>query len=163
MRISENISKAFAEEANAQEQYAAFALKAEQEDYAQLAGLFRAVADAKAVHARRFRLLMRGKIGSTGENLAKALEKEKHAKETFYPDMVQDARTGSKAVKKAFVQSMHTDGEYAALLEGAMKNMLAKNEVSYYVCQICGHIHEGFVPEHCPVCRAVPGRFKKVL
>jgi rubrerythrin len=161
-RILENIARAFAEEAKAQEQHAAFALKAEQEGFARAATLFRAVAEAKAIHARRFGLLLRGKIGTTRENLEQALEKERHARKAFYPDMVDDARAGSKAVKKAFIQSMHTDGEYAALLEGAMQDLPADRDVVYYVCRICGHIHEGFVPQNCPVCKAVPGRFKEV-
>jgi rubrerythrin len=66
-------------------------------------------------------------------------------------------------VKKAFAQSMETDGQHADLFERAMEDMLEESEPAYYVCQICGHISEGFVPENCPVCHAVPGRFKRVV
>jgi rubrerythrin len=37
-----------------------------------------------------------------------------------------------------------------------------KDDQAYYVCQICGHVTLGFIPENCPVCHAVPGRFKRV-
>jgi rubrerythrin len=106
---------------------------------------------------------MRGKIGTTEENLKAALQNEEKAKEEYYPEMVKDARQSSKAVKKAFAQSMETDGQHARLFERAMADMLANKKTDYYVCQICGHISEDFVPENCPVCHAVSGRFKKVV
>lgn len=162
-RIEKNLAIAFAEESKAAARNAAFALKAEQEGYSQLARLFRAVADADSVHAHRFLLLMRGKIGNTEENLKAAFQNESKANEEHYPGMVEDAKESSKAVKKAFTQSMKTDGEHAELYKKAMDHMLANSEIEYYVCQICGHISEGFVPENCPVCQAVRGRFKRVV
>ena len=27
----------------------------------------------------------------------------------------------------------------------------------------CGHIHEDLIPGNCPICRAVAGRFKRVV
>ena len=162
-RVANNLAKAFASESKAAVRNAAFALKAEQEGHPKLARLFRAVANADSIHARRFLLLMRGKIGTTEENLNAALQNEANANEEYYPEMVKEARKSSKAVKKAFAQSMETDGQHAHLFERAMENMLEESESDYYVCQICGHISEGFVPENCPVCHAVPGRFKKVV
>jgi rubrerythrin len=64
-RVVKNLASAFASESKAAVRNAAFALKADQEGHPQLARLFRAVADADSVHARRFLLLMRGKIGTT--------------------------------------------------------------------------------------------------
>lgn len=161
-KIEKNMSRAFGEESKAAARNAAFALKAEQEGFPELANLFRAMADADAVHARRFLLIMRGKIGNTKENLEAALHNEAHAAEGAYPPMVEKAREGSTAVKKAFIQSMKTGGEHAGLYRDAMKDMLKGRGATYYVCQICGHIHLDVVPDHCPVCRAVPTRFKKV-
>lgn len=162
-RVASNLANAFASESKAAVRNAAFALKAEQEGHPKLARLFRAVANADSIHARRFLLLMRGKIGTTEENLKAALQNEANANEEHYPEMVKDARKSSKAVKKAFAQSMETDGQHADLFERAMEDMLEESEPDYYVCQICGHISEGFVPENCPVCHAVPGRFKRVV
>jgi rubrerythrin len=160
-KIEKNLASAFAEQSKAVARSAAFALKADQEGYPQLARLFRAVADADSIHARRFLLLMRGKIGTTGENLKAAFERETKASKEHYPGMVKDAREASKAVRKAFTQSMKTDGEHADLYRKAMIDMLTKEKAEYHVCQICGHI-EGFVPENCPICGAVSGRFKRV-
>jgi len=162
-RVAKNLASSFASESKAAVRNAAFALKADQEGYPQLARLFRAVADADSVHARRFLLLMRGKISTTEENIKTALQSEKKANEESYPEMVKDALGSSKAVKKAFTQSMKTDGQHAGLFERAMEDMLANNQSDYYVCHICGHISVGFLPENCPVCHAVSGRFKKVV
>ena len=162
-KVERNLASAFASESKAAVRNAAFALKADQEGHPQLARLFRAVADADAVHARRFLLLMRGKIGTSEENLKMALQSEKKARKEYYPEKVKDARDSSKAVKKAFAQSMETDGQHEDLFEKAMADMLTNHETDYYVCHICGHISVDFVPENCPVCHAVPGRFKKVV
>ena len=160
--IRKNLARAFAEESKSSVRDAAFALKAERDGFPELASLFRAIADAESVHARRFLLLMRGKIGDTKENLEAALKNEAYAAETAYPPMVEEARGASKAIRKAFGQSMKTDGEHADLYKDAVKDMLKGREVEYYVCQICGHINLGEVPDNCPVCKAVPGRFKKI-
>ena len=105
---------------------------------------------------------MRGKIGTTGENLKISYQEERALSEEEYPGMVKDADQGSTAVKKAFAQSMETDAQYAGLYKSAIEEMSAEREVTYYVCRICGHISEGMVPENCPVCWAVSGRFQKV-
>jgi rubrerythrin len=162
-KIEKNLARAFAEESKASARNRAFALKAEREGYHALARLFRAVADAESIHARRFLLLMRAKIGTTAENLESALQHELRARQEVYPPMVREAQDGSKAVKKAFTQSMQTDGEHADLYQQAKQDMMGDGDVEYYVCQICGHIEEGFVPENCPICNAVSTRFKKVL
>ncbi|MBU2497373.1 MAG: rubrerythrin family protein [Proteobacteria bacterium] len=161
-KIEKNLAHAFSEESKMGSRYGAFVLKAEQEGYPQLARFFRAVANAKSVHARRFLYLLRGKIGTTQENLKLALEGEVAAGETLL-GMIEEAKGASKAVKKAFIQSNKTDGEYARLLDEARRDMLTGTETVYYVCQICGHIHKNDVPENCPVCKAVSGRFKKLL
>ena len=161
-KIEQNIAHAFAEESRAMARCEVFAMKAEKEGLARIARLFRVMADSKAVHARRFLGLMRGKIGNTEENLMESRKGESLAKEEYYPPMVEEARNASKAIKKAFIQTAHTDGENAEIYKEAMKDVLAGAERTCYVCQICGHIHFGEIPRNCPVCHAVPGRFKKV-
>jgi len=164
-KIEKHLAQAFAAESKASARNEAFALKAERDGYTNLARLFRAVADAESVHAHRFLLLMRGKIGTTEENLEDAYQFESKATKDHYPGMVENAKSeeAPSAVKKAFTQSMRTDGEHADLYKNAMNDMLGDREVEYYVCQICGHIHLGEVPENCPICKAVRGRFKRIL
>jgi rubrerythrin len=76
--------------------------------------------------------------------------------------MVQEVKNSAVAVKKGFIQSMKTDQELVDLYETAMGDNEKGEGTVYYVCQICGHIHKDSIPKRCPVCRAVPGRFKRV-
>jgi rubrerythrin len=162
-KIQKNIARAYAEESKGADRIAAFVLQAEKEGYPHLARLFRAVSNAKSVHSRRFRILLRGKIGETRENLEEAVRGEIRAVEEAYPAMVEEAREGTKAVKKAFIQSRETDNEHALLLKQAMDAVKVDQEHTYYVCRICGHIHLDEIPENCPICNAVPGRFERVV
>ena len=160
--VTQNIARCFSDETRAANRYEAFAMQAEKEGRLHAALLFRAVANAKSVHGRRFRLLMRGKIGATEDNLRSALESEKRAREIILPAMKAEAAHSPKAVKKAFAQSTLTDGEYADLFGRALEKGEDTKSPVFFVCQICGHIHQDAVPDNCPVCQAVPGRFKRV-
>lgn len=162
-RLQEHLSRAFAEASRSAARNSAFALKAEHEGYPQLARLFRTLAEAKSVHARRHLLMMRGKIGSSEENLEEALQQEIIAVEITYPPMIGDAKEAGKAVKKALGQCRRTDEEQIQILSDAKDDQYEEGQREYVVCQICGHIHRGVVPDRCPVCQAVPGRFKEVV
>jgi len=153
-KVEENLARMFAREMRAAARNAAFELKAEQEGDEALALLFKAATDAKSVHARRFLNLM---------NLKEAFESELHGVEALYPGMVQEAKNSPTAVKKGFIQSMKTDQELVGLYEKAMEDHRKGEGNVYYVCQICGHIHQNSIPRNCPVCRAVPGRFKRIV
>ena len=161
--ISENIARCFAEESRLASRAAAFALQAEKDGRPALAILFRAVAFAQGVHAKRFGHLMRGKTGTTDENLAEAVET---ARQSFqkYTTMVQEIRgeEPSEAVRKGFIQSRKTWEEMEALLKQTAEGRGPAEGTAYFVCRICGHIHFEPVPEHCPICGAVPGRFQRV-
>lgn len=160
--IEKNLADAFSEESRMASRYAAFVLKAEQDGHPQLARLFRAMTSGKSVHSRRFLYLLRGKIGTTEENLEAALENELRIVKALQK-MGEEAKQAATAVKKAFIQSRKVNAEYAEFLRAAMKDLLAGTDSVYYACQICGHIHKDEVPENCPVCKAVPGRFEKLV
>jgi rubrerythrin len=158
-----NLDFAFAAESKASARNLAFALKAEQEGYAQLARLFRAVADAQSVHAYRYLLSMRGKIGSTQENLDRSYWNEFRASTEDYPRFLRDAeKDGNRPVRKAFSHARDVNAQHAELFREATKDMLLGSEAEFYVCQICGHISLDSIPENCPVCHAVRGRCKRM-
>jgi rubrerythrin len=161
-KVEENLARMFAKEMRAAARTTAFMLKAEQEGNEPLALLFKTVADAKSVHSRRFLNLLRGKINGSVENLKEAFESELHGLRELYPRMVQEARNSPIAVKKGFVQSMKTDEELVGLYQKAIEEHGSEESTVYYVCQICGHIHKNSIPRKCPVCKAVPGRFKRI-
>lgn len=162
-KTERNLAYAFAAESKASARNQAFALKAEGEGYKQIARLFKAVAEAEAVHAQRYLRLMRGKIGSTEENLETAFKNEIKANVEEYPRLIKDALDeGFEAAEKAFSQSRDVESMHAALYKRAMGHMMEERETDYHVCQVCGYVGEGEAPDKCPVCGAVKGKFKRI-
>src|SRR5512136_1096169 len=86
-----NLKEAFAGESQANRKYLAFAKKAEEEGYAQVAKLFRAAAEAETVHAHNHLRALKG-IRSTKENIQEAISGETHEFKTMYPGMKEAAK-----------------------------------------------------------------------
>jgi rubrerythrin len=163
-KTDKDLAYAFAAESKASIRNAAFAKKADMEDYSQIARLFRAVSEAESVHAHRYLLLMRGKVGSTEENLETAFQNEIRANVEEYPKLIKDANEeGKEGALKAFSQSRDVESRHAELYKKAMNDMLTDRQTEYYVCQVCGYISEDEAPEKCPVCGAVKTRFKLII
>ena len=163
-KTEKNLAYAFAAESKASVRNATFAKKAEMDGYSQIARLFRAVSDAESVHARRYLMLMRGKIGSTEENLEAAFQNEIKANVEEYPKLIKDASDeGEEAALEAFSQSRDVEDRHAELYKKAMNDMLSDRETTYYVCQVCGYVSEDEAPEKCPVCSAVKAKFKRII
>ena len=163
-KTEKNLAYAFAAESKASVRNATFARKADMEGYSQIARLFRAVSDAEAVHARRYLLIMRGKIGSTDENLETAFQNEIKANVEEYPKLIKDAsEEANKNALKAFSQSRDVESRHAELYKKAITDMLADRETTYYVCQVCGYVNEDVAPDKCPICGAVKEKFKQVV
>ena len=162
-KTEKNLAYAFAAESKASVRNATFARKAEMESYSQIARLFRAVADAESVHARRYLLLMRGKIGSTEENLETAFQNEIKANVEEYPKLIKDASDeGNRSVLKAFSQARDVESFHADLYKKAINDMVAERETDYHVCQVCGYVSEDQAPDKCQVCGAIKEKFKAV-
>jgi len=162
-KTEKNLAYAFAAESKAAIRNDAFAKKADMEGYTQIARLFRAVSDAESVHARKYLLLMRGKVGTTEENLDTAFHNEIKANVEEYPKLIKDASDeGHKGALQSFSHARDVESGHAGLYRKAMSDMLAERETKYYVCQVCGYINEDLAPENCPVCGAVKSKFKLV-
>jgi rubrerythrin len=161
-RSQRNLALAFAAESKASARNLAFALKAEEDGYLQLARLFRAIADGEARHARRYLLSMRGKIGTTRDNLEEAHRNQKASAAEYRRLVREAAHDGPPQVKKAFAHAEEVNQKHGELLQKARKGLMANENAHYYVCQICGYISEDLPPRNCPVCHAVQTRFKKI-
>lgn len=163
-KTEENLSRAFAAESKASIRNTAFAAKADNEGYDQIARLFRAISEAEAVHARRFLLFMRGKIGSTEENLERAFQNEIKANVEEYPKLIKEAvEENEEGVVRAFSQARDVENRHADLYKSALNNMLSERRTEYYVCQVCGYVSENAAPDNCPVCGAVKTKFKQIV
>jgi rubrerythrin len=161
-KTATNLQNAFAGESQANRKYLAFAKKAEQEGYRQVAKLFRAVAEAETVHAHSH-LREMGGIKSTKENLDAALNGEVYEFEKMYPQMIADAKAeGAKEAERSFNYANEVEKVHADLYKKAIANLGKQADADYYVCSVCGYTAEGSAPDECPVCKSKKQAFKKV-
>jgi len=162
-KTSDDLKAAFAGESQANRRYLAFARKADDEGYPQVARLFRAAAAAETVHAHNH-LRASGGIQTTAENLQAAIGGENYEVVSMYPDFIKDAEAEEE--KKALT-SFRWAWEVEKVHEGLYRNALeslgkGKEEFDYYVCPVCGYTHERNAPDRCPVCNTPGSRFEKV-
>ncbi len=162
MKTLKNLKDGFVAESQAHQRNLAFALKAEEESYRQVARLFRAVAEAEGVHAfNHLRLL--GGVSETQENLETAFERENLAGST-YPQFIKEANQEANAhVARIFSYSRDVERGHAKLYEKALEHMLGDVDTEYYVCGVCGYVSDGALPDQCPICGAPAERFRKVV
>ena len=161
-KTMKNLAEAFAGESQANRKYLAFAKKAEDEGYKQIAKLFRAAAEAETVHALNH-LRELGEIKSTKENLQTAIGGETHEFESMYPQMISDAeKERIKGALRSFNYANEVEKIHADLYKKALDNLGKNENVDYYVCQVCGNTVEGEAPDKCPICGAPKKSFKKI-
>jgi rubrerythrin len=156
-----NLYTAFVGEAKAYHRLLAFARKADEEGYPQIAKLFRAVAAAEGVHAERhLRLLGETVVQSTEANLQSSFEREKSVNQVTYPAFIQEAeQEGESIAAVVFGQARDVEERHAALYKRAMGAMLRDETHDYYVCPVCGYITEREPPDRCPICGAERDKF----
>ena len=159
MATAENLQEAFAGESQANRKYLAFAKKADEDGYPQVAKLFRAAAEAETVHAHAHLRVMGG-IKDTTANLEAAVAGEGFEFQEMYPKFLaeseqEDKRPAAFSFKNALaVEEVH-HGLYAKALE-AVKSGSDLPASKTTVCSVCGNTVEGDAPDKCPVC-GVPG------
>jgi rubrerythrin len=162
-KVYDDLMAAFAGESQANRKYLAFAKKADEDGFAQVARLFRAAAAAETVHAlTHFRTA--GEVKTTEENLKSAIEGEHYENTSMYPDFIKDAEAegNSKAVR-----SFNWANEAEKIHEMLYKEALASlgkpgEEYDYYICPFCGYTHKRVAPEKCPICGAPGSKFEVV-
>ena len=162
-QTEQNLLEAFAGESQANRKYLAFAKKADQEGYPQVANLFRAAAEAETVHAHSHLRVLKG-IRSTAENLKEAIAGETHEFKSMYPAMIEAAQTeGEKAAERSFTFANEVEKIHADLYQKALDGLDNPEAVEcYYVCAVCGYTCENEAPETCPVCNANKKAFSRV-
>ena len=159
MATSDNLQEAFSGESQANRKYLAFAKKAQEDGYPQVAKLFRAAAEAETVHAHAH-LRVLGGIKDTPANLEAAIAGEGFEFQEMYPKFLAEAeQEGNKpaafSIKNALaVEEVH-HGLYGKALD-AVKSGSDLHASKITVCSVCGNTVEGDAPDKCPVC-GVPG------
>jgi rubrerythrin len=159
-----NLKEAFAGESQANRKYLAFAKKAEQEGFANVARLFRTAAEAETIHAHGHLAAMGG-VKSTAENLKAAIEGETYEYTQMYPPMLQLAEKDNHQAKRMFGLAAKAEAVHAKLYQLALEAVQQGKDLTqtgFYLCPVCGHIELGQAPESCPICGTKRDRFIQV-
>jgi rubrerythrin len=163
-KTDENLKNAFAGESQANRRYLAFAKKAEQEGFMQVAKLFKAAGEAETVHALNH-LKIIGETKSTMENLSTAVSGETFEFNEMYPAYIDTAKQeGKKQAVWSFDVANKVEQIHAKLFNKAidvLKTQKPLKQVDYYVCSVCGNTVEGSPPDKCPICGSPKEKFFK--
>jgi rubrerythrin len=164
-KTDENLKAAFAGESQANRMYTAFAQKADQEGFPQIAKLFRAAAQAETVHALNHLRVM-GHVKSTVENLGTAFTGETYEFKQMYPGFIEDAKKeGNKQAQQSFDYANKVEAIHAGLYQKAIEAAKTKKDLpktDIYVCPVCGNTFEGNASDTCPICWTKKEKFMKI-
>lgn len=148
----DNLKAAFAGESQANRSYLAFAQKADEEGYPQVAKRFRVAAESETIHALKHLKTM-GKVGSTADNLRAAINGENYEHTSMYPEFMEVAESeGEKKAKEAFRRANEAEKFHEKMFAEALEAPGEAPDKRYFVCQECGMTYEDEVPDECVVC-----------
>jgi len=151
-KIKDAMYQAYTGESKAALRLKVFAEKAVQEGYPQLARLFKVISFSEEIHGKRALRLLR-EVKSTEENLADSFESETRVAGVAYDNFTKRAEeVGDKAASLYFSQSKDVEEVHAKLYKEAMNHVIEERETTYYVCEVCGYVSDGILPDECPVC-----------
>lgn len=151
--IREGLHEAYVGEAKASVRLKVYAQKADKEEYPGVAKLFRAIAESEAIHARN-NLRLLGEVKDTETNLSDSFARETKVAEVRYGDFIAKAESaGDESAARMFTWARDVEDVHARLYEKALEHLLAEEEdPAYFICEVCGYVADGGVPEKCPVC-----------
>ncbi len=161
MSTVDNLKEAFAGESQANQKYRAFARKAEQDGFPNVARLFRLTAEAERIHAEGHLKALDG-VNSTADNLKAAIAGETHEYQSMYPPMLDQAQAEGHAAARMFGFAVKAEAVHAGLYKQALAAVEAGADLAearFYLCPVCGHIEFGVPPANCPICGAPAAKF----
>jgi rubrerythrin len=164
MSTADNLQEAFAGESQANRKYLAFAKKADEEGFAQIAKLFRAAAAAETIHAHAH-LDVLGGVKGTAENLQEAISGEGFEFQDMYPKFVEEAKAeGNEGAVESFENALAVEEVHHALYSEAAEVLTGGSDLAaapIYVCPVCGNT-VGTLPSPCPVCGSPKSKFIEI-
>ena len=118
-----NLSQAIVSEAIAHLTYIAYAQKAREEGYPEIAEVFEAVARAETQHGMSY-LAVSGNVRDTATNLTNVIAGETREYTRTYPRMINDAITENRAdAVAAFTRAMEQEKEHQIAFSDALSQM----------------------------------------
>jgi len=136
-----------------------FAKRADQEDLPQIAKLFRVIAFSEEIHGERALRMLR-EIKDTDTNLKESFQSETSVAGVAYDRFIELAeQIGDVAASTVFSNARDAEEGHAKLYKYAINHLIGERETTYYVCQVCGYVSDGVLPETCPICSAPKDQF----
>ncbi|MDP4267320.1 MAG: ferritin family protein [Bacteroidota bacterium] len=176
----ENLRVALQGEVKESAQFAAFAKKAKEEKYPEIAKLFEAISKAEGMHASDFKDVLKElgaavdsvkpgtfELKSTKENLEEAIRDESAEYKTKYPEFVKIAESDSlKNAVNALTWAINSEKINNELCKNALKALKSKKTKNlpheYMICPKCGNIFlKGSKEENCGSCMSPNKNYKK--
>ena len=174
----ENLMAAFNGESNAHNRYLAFAKKADEEGYGQVASLFRAAAAAEKVHFEHHAAVIADmggtpkadltapEVKSTRENLEAAIKGESYERDVMYPEFVAEAKaTKNTSAFRTFTYALKVEAVHAALYKDALDkldSLKGSSKKDYYICPVCGNTVAALDFKTCVISGTPRGKFTLV-
>ena len=122
-KTDENLKIAFADESQTNIEYLAYAHRAIQEGFVEIAQLFREAAGAEVVHALNH-LKNMGVTKSTVENLKEAAEGESLQIVSMYPKFIKEAeREGREEAAQSFKIAFEREKHHRSMFQQALKHL----------------------------------------
>lgn len=175
----ENMQAAFKGETTASAKYAAYAKKAAQEGYQEIALLFKAASAAENIHANNHKAVLQESgiatpvikpeftVNSTKQNLEDAIKGETYEATTMYPEFLTDANAaGDQLAMMSLSYAYKTEKKHRVLYENALaalqNNTVKSLPVVFYVCPTCGNTYETKAPARCGISMTGGEKFIKI-
>ena len=174
-----NLITAYTGESTATAKYAAYAKKAEEEGYKQIALLFKATSASEKIHANNHRSVLEDMgekvpnvtpqftVKSTKENLADAITGESYEIATMYPEFLTVANAAENqlaltSLNYAYRTEQRHKPMYEKALAALQNNQLATLSSTYYVCPTCGNTYDATPPKRCRISMTNSEKMQKI-
>jgi len=179
METINNLKSAITGETTASAKYSAYAEKARQEGYKNIALLFEAASKSESIHAGNHRAAL-SQLGetmgevkpeydvkSTKENLQDAINGESYEVATMYPEFIKTANDGKVNIALiSFNYAYQTEKKHKDFYKEALDklNNGQENTIAsvYYVCSTCGNTYAATAPQRCGISMTPKERFYKI-
>ncbi len=170
-----NLKAAINGEATASAKYAAYAVQAAQDSLYSVEALFKATAEAEAIHIKNHKAVLAElgvtdfvdsvgifEVKSTAENLQAAIDGETYEAETMYPGFINDAT--EEKVQTAIVSfnyAQDAEKKHAQIYAETLAGLSTPDSLAttYYLCPKCGNIYVTTAAEACELCQTPADQF----
>ena len=167
------LQKAISGESEAIAKYTAYANKAMQEGFPNIAYLFKALVQAEEFHNRNHRNALKLvsedefyppipeiHVGSTLENVLDAIHGEHHEAKKMYPDFIREIRSelkeeDARVTRLSFSWAEQVELGHEKALKIALDALEKGNALdveTIYVCRVCGNLVFNEPEDFCDVC-----------